>query len=77
MIHTSKTAITIDMADILNFKAAVLLQTQLGIIIALFPKNALGNYSTGVYEAAFTIFCLSQLVIYGSSQEQVSKTVGT
>ena len=48
----------------LNFAAVVLLQGLSGVIIGSFPKDALGNYSTGGYEAAFGALLLCQLVIY-------------
>ncbi len=64
MVLPSKTATTVGMANMLNFAAVVLLQGLSGVIIGSFPKDALGNYSTGGYEAAFGALLLCQFVIY-------------
>ncbi|NLX85269.1 MAG: MFS transporter [Synergistaceae bacterium] len=64
MVPASKTAAIVGMSNMLNFIAVIILQGVSGIIIGLFPKDALGNYPTIGYETAFGIILLCQLLIY-------------
>ena len=64
MVPTLKTAAIVGMSNMLNFVAVIILQGVSGIIIGLFPKNALGDYPTIGYEIAFGIVILCQFLMY-------------